>query len=238
LQKKGEFMFSNKVVLVTGGSQGIGKEIAKQFLKQNAKVIVFDIKKPNYTVDYFKVDVSKENEIISAMKNIKQLDILVNNAGIYFQKSVEDTEEKDLDKIIGVNFKGPYFMCKHCLPLLKKSEGNIINISSGLGVKSEPESPAYCSTKAALIMLTKCLAKAYAQKGVRFNSVLPGPIDTPLLRTSFKTQKEIDEYAKTNPIGRIGTVKDVANIVLFLASEKAGYVTGGTYNVDGGEYIS
>ncbi len=231
-------MFSNKIIIVTGGSQGIGKTIAQEFLKQNAKVIVFDIKKPDYSVDYFKVDVSKENEIISAMKNIKNLDILVNNAGIYFQKSVENTTLEELDKIIGINFKGPYFMCKHCLTLLKKSKGNIINISSGLGVKAEPESSAYCSTKAALIMLTKCLAKEYALKGIRVNAVLPGPIDTPLLRAAFGSEKEIAEYAKTNPMGKIGLPIDIANLVLFLASEKANYITGGTYNVDGGEYIS
>lgn len=230
-------MFSNKVVLVTGGAQGIGEEIAKQFLDQKAKVIVFDIKKPNYNVDYFKVDISNEKEIIGAIENISSLDILVNNAGIYFQNSVEQTTAEELDKILSVNFKGTYFMCKHCLPLLRKSKGNIVNISSGLGIKPEAESPAYCSTKSAIIMLTKCLAKEQAKLGVRVNSVLPGPIDTPLLRTTFKSQKEIAEYAKTNPMGKIGTVKDVANVVLFLASEKAGYVTGGTYTVDGGEYL-
>ena len=155
-----------KTALITGGSKGIGKAIAQRFLEEGAKVIIFDVEKPDYEVEFYKVDISKEEEIESALQQIEKLDILVNNAGIYFQASVEKTAKKQLDQVIDVNLKGTFLMCKHGLPLIKKSKGNIINISSGLGIVPEPESPAYCSTKAAIIMLTKCMAQKYASESV------------------------------------------------------------------------
>lgn len=186
----------NKVALITGGSKGIGNAIAQRFIKEGAKVIVFDIERPDYEAEFYQVDISKEKQIEKAFRQIKHLDVLVNNAGIYFQAVVEKTTREQLDKLVDINLKGTYLMCKHAIPLIRKSKGNIINISSGLGIVPEPESPAYCSTKAALIMLTKCMAQKYASDGVRINAVLPGPIDTPLLRNAFPSQKELDEYAK------------------------------------------
>lgn len=227
-----------KIALITGGSKGIGKAVAERFLKEGARVIIFDIEKPNYEVEYYQVDISKEEQIEKAFRQIRQLDILVNNAGIYFQSPVEKTTKEQLDKLIDVNLKRTYLMCKHALPLMRKSKGNIINISSGLGVAPEPESSAYCSTKAAIIMLTKCMAQQYASEEIRVNAILPGPIDTPLLRSAFSSQKDIDEYAKLNPMKRIGKPEDVANVAAFLASDEANYVTGGLYSVDGGESSS
>lgn len=229
---------SNKTALVTGGSSGIGKAIAKRFIKEGAKVIVFDIERPDYEAEFHQVDIREEEQIEKAFHKIKQLDVLVNNAGIYFQAYVEETKGEQLDKVIDVNLKGTYLMCKHALPLIKKSKGNIINIASALGIVPELESPAYCSTKAAVIMLTKCMAQEYASLGIRVNAVLPGPIDTPLLRNSVSSQKEIDEIAKLIPMKRIGKPEEVANLAVFLASDEASYVTGGLYPVDGGESSS
>lgn len=224
-----------KVALITGGSKGIGKAIAQRFISEGAKVIIFGIEKPDYPCTFYNVDVSKEDQIEKAMQNISSLNILVNNAGIYFHASVEDTKLKDLDKIIDINFKGPYLMCKHTLLLLNKSKGVIINIASSIGLVPEPESPAYCSTKAAIIMLTKCMAQQYAFKGLRVNAILPGPIDTPMLRSIFSSEKEFRDYARANKICK---PEDVANVALFLASNEAKYITGGLYSVDGGEAIS
>ena len=148
-----------KTALITGASKGIGKAIAQRFIKEGAKVIVFGIEKPEYEVEFYNVDVADEEQIEKAVKKINKVDILINNAGIYFHGLVENTKKEDLDKIIDVNLKGTYLMCKHVLPLLKKTKGNIINISSSIGIVPEPESPAYCSTKAAIIMLTKCMAQ-------------------------------------------------------------------------------
>ncbi len=228
----------NKTVLITGGSKGIGKAIADRFSEEGAKVIVFDVEKPDHGTEFYQVDVSNEDEIKKAFRRIKKLDILVNNAGIYFHKSVENTDKKELDRIVEVNFKGPYLMCKHALPLIRKSKGSIINISSGVGLVPEPESPAYCSTKSALIMLTKCMAQKYAKESIRVNAILPGPIDTPLFRNAFSSDEEKEEYRKINPMRKIGKPEDVAAVALFLASDETKFVTGGLYSVDGGESSS
>jgi NAD(P)-dependent dehydrogenase (short-subunit alcohol dehydrogenase family) len=229
---------SGKVALVTGGSSGIGRAIAVRFLKEGANVIVFDLKKPPFQVGFHKVDLRDESRIREGFSKIRKLDILVNNAGIYFQRPVEKTSEEELDMMIGVNLKGVYLMCKHALPLLLKSKGCVINVSSGLSVAPEPESPAYCATKAAVSMLTKCMTLEYAPRGVRINAILPGPIDTPLLRKAFPSEKDIKRLAELNPMKRAGKPEDVANVALFLASEEAGYVTGGIYTVDGGESVT
>jgi len=228
---------AKKIALITGGTKGIGKAIAQRFIKEGAEVIIFDLEKPDFNAKFFKVDISKEEEIKKAFKDIKVVDILINNAGVYYLSSVESTSKKELDHVIDVNYKGTYLMCKHALPFIKKNKGSIINISSGLGIVPEPESPAYCSSKAAIIMLTKCLAQDLASKSVRVNAILPGPIDTPLLRNAF-SDKKIKEYAKTNPMKRIGKPEEVANVALFLASNEASFVTGGMYSVDGGESSS
>ncbi len=230
--------FQDKTVLVTGGSSGIGKAICEEFHNQEAKVVVFDLVESDPQYEYYKVDITKEEEIKSALNNIPKIDILVNCAGVYIQKYVEDTTTEELDKVIDTNLKGTYLVTKNVLPLIKQSKGNIINISSGLGIAPELTSPAYCMTKSGIIMLTKCLAQQLAQEHVRVNAVLPGPIDTPLLRDSFSTEEEMEEYKNLNPMKKIGTPKDVANVVLFLASDLANYVTGGLYSVDGGESTS
>ena len=224
-----------KIALITGGSNGIGKAIAQRFLDEGAKVIIFDIVKPDYEADFYQVDITKEEEIQKAFQKIKHLDIVVNNAGIYFQASIEETSQEQLDKIIDVNFKGAYLISKYALPLIKESKGNIINISSVVGIVSDPTSPAYCSTKAALIMLTKCMAREYGLKGVRVNAILPGPIDTPLLRRVLSSEELIKKYAALNPMRRVGKPEEVANVAAFLASDEASYVTGGIYLVDGGQ---
>ena len=223
----------NKVALVTGGTSGIGKAIAERFKKEGAKVIVFGIHRHDYKGDFREVDVSREEQIKAEFKKIKKLDILVNNAGIFFMDDMEKVAKDKLDWIVDVNWKGSYLMCKHALPLLKKSKGNIINIASSAGLKPMAMCPSYCSMKAALIMLTKCTALAYAPN-VRANVICPGPIDTPLLREAFPTKEAWAGIAGMAPLKKIGDPDDVANVAVFLASKDADDVTGGTYAVDGG----
>ncbi len=230
--------FTNKKIIVTGASNGIGKAIAQRFLDSGSEVINFDVTKPDYEIEFKKVDIQNEEEVTNAFSNITHLDVLVNNAGIYFQSLTEDTKVEDLEKILSINIKGTYIVTKHALPFLKKSKGNIINISSGLGIVPEPESPAYCATKAAIIMLTKCWAQEYATLNLRVNAVLPGPIDTPLLRKSLPSEAQLLDYKELNPMKKIGRAEDVANMVAFLASDAASYVTGGLFAVDGGESSS
>jgi NAD(P)-dependent dehydrogenase (short-subunit alcohol dehydrogenase family) len=227
-----------RAAIVTGGSSGIGRAVARRFMSEGASVIVFDLKKPDYEVEFRQVDVSDEAQVRAAIQPLGQLDVLVNCAGIYLNAPMESTTAEQLDRIFGVNFKGTFWVCKHALPLLRARKGNIVNIASVMGVVAGPGEPAYCSTKAAVIMLTKSIAQMYAREGVRANAVLPGPIVTPLLMNVLRSEKDVAKSAAKNPMGKLGTPEDVAGVVLFLASDEANFVTGAEYSVDGGESSS
>lgn len=225
---------TGKVAVVTGGSNGIGEAIANKLDKLGAKVIIFDVKEPKNKFEYYKVDITKDNEIKEAIEKIDKLDILVNNAGIYFEKYLEETTDKDIDNMVDINIKGTFKVTRNAIDKIKKQKGTIINIASCLGVVPELTSPLYCTTKAGIIMFTKCLAQEYADLGVRVNCVLPGPILTELLEKSFINEEAKEKCGNRIPMKRIGTPNEVANVVGFLASDEAGFVTGGIYTVDGG----
>ena len=222
--------------LVTGGASGIGKAIAQLFQDEGAAVTVFDINKPAFSDRFTRVDLRDERQIAHAMAAIRKLDILVNNAGVYFRTPVEETATQQLDDVFAVNFRAAYLLSRHALPLLRKSKGTIINIASELAIVPEAESAAYCSSKAALLMLTRCLAKAYAGM-VRVNAILPGPVDTPMLRNAFASREELEDYLQQNPMKRAAKPEEVAKLALFLASDDAAYITGGQYAIDGGESL-
>ncbi len=224
----------NKVAIVTGGSNGIGEAIANKLKELGAKVIIFDTKEPKSSFEYYKVNITKDTEIKKAVNLIDKVDILVNNAGVYFEKYIEQTTDEDIDNMVDVNIKGTFKVTRNLIDKLKESKGCIVNIASCLGLVSELTSPLYCTTKAGIVMFTKCLAQEYANLGVRVNCVLPGPILTELLETSFKNEEQKIKCANRIPIKRIGTPNEVANVVAFLSSEEASYVTGGIYTVDGG----
>lgn len=224
--------------IITGGSQGIGKAIALGFKAEGIIPLVLDITEPDYEIEFRYCDVRDETTLAEIAAAEDAVDVLVNNAGVYIRASILETTQEQLDLIIDTNLKGSYLCSKHFIPRILSRKGNIINIASGLGIVPEPESPAYCAAKAGLIMLTKCLAQEYAAKGIRVNAVLPGPIDTPMLRAGLSSEVDLEAYRQTNPMKTIGSVEDVANVVLFLASDEARFVTGGLYSVDGGESTS
>ncbi len=225
---------NGKVAVVTGGSNGIGEAISKKLKELGAKVIIFDTKEPKSTFEYYKVNITKDNEIKETVNLIDKVDILVNNAGIYFEKYIEQTTDEDIDNMVDVNIKGTFKVTRNLIDKLKESKGCIVNIASCLGLVPELTSPLYCTTKAGIVMFTKCLAQEYADLGVRVNCVLPGPILTELLEKSFKNEEQKIKCANRIPIKRIGNPNEVANVVAFLSSEEASYVTGGIYTVDGG----
>lgn len=225
---------NGKVAVITGGSNGIGEAISNKLKELGAKVIIFDTKEPKSTLEYYKVNITKDNEIKEAVSLIDNVDILVNNAGIYFEKYIEQTTDEDIDNMVDVNIKGTFKVTRNLIDKLKESKGCIVNIASCLGLVPELTSPLYCTTKAEIVMFTKCLAQEYADLGVRVNCVLPGPILTELLEKSFKNEEQKIKCANRIPIKRIGNPNEVANVVAFLSSEEASYVTGGIYTVDGG----
>lgn len=243
----------NKVAIITGSSSGIGQAIALRFAKEGAMVIVADIDESGAenTLSqisdagiFVKTDVSNEQKVKSLVDKTSEkfgkLDIVVNSVGIYspLEADIAFLPTKDFSNVMETNFKSIFLLTKFAIPHLLKSQGNIINIASSLGLIPEAESPIYCSSKAAIIMFTKTTALNYAKSGMRINCICPGPIDTPLLHRAFPDEKELAEYLKRNPMGRAGTSDEVANVALFLASQESSYVTGGIYTVDGGESLT
>lgn len=225
---------NKKTAIVTGGASGMGLAIARKLRAADIDVIVFDIQEPPEDFRFFRVDIRRDDEIKKALSDIERVDILVNNAGIYFEKYLEDTSNEDIDNMVDVNIKGTYLMTRNTFPKIKDAKGSIVIIASCLGLVPELTSPLYCTTKAGLVMLTKCLAQQYAEDGVRVNCVLPGPIDTPLLQRSFPSAEAEAACAARIPMKRIGKPEEIANMVAFLVSEDAGYITGGAFPVDGG----
>ena len=232
----------SKTVLITGASSGIGLECAKQFLEKNWNVISFDLNIcPNKNVESYIVDIRNEKEIKQALQEIKEINVLINNAGVYGLVDINNSNDADVDKIVDTNIKGTYLVTKNILPYIRKTKGSIIFVSSGIGVNVDPTSPIYCATKAGINMLAKCLALTEIKYGVKINTVLPGPIDTPLIRNSFCNEEDLNNYLKLNPNKRLGSPVEVANAILYLSGaldDGNNYIVGAFLSVDGGESIA
>lgn len=227
-------MDGKKLAVVTGGSSGMGLAIARKLREKGMDVAVLDMQAPPEPFLYYQVDICRDAEIRAAAEELTRVDVLVNNAGVYFERYLEDTTDEELDRMVDVNIKGTYLVTRDFLPKLLRSRGSIVTVASCLGLVPELTSPLYCTTKAGLVMLTKCLAQQYADQGLRVNCVLPGPIDTPLLQASFPDKAAEERCAGRVPMRRIGRPEEVANMVAFLVSDEAGYITGGAFPVDGG----
>lgn len=248
--------FKGKRIIVTGGGSGIGRATAEAFLKEGARVSIFDIsekggkkvitelKKKGYDPLLFVGDVSKASDVKrmvgGAVRRMGGVDVLFNNAGILVEGSVEKVSEKDWDRIMDVNVKGVFLMSKEVVPImLKQKKGVIVNNASCSGLVGDRNAIAYNTSKGAVVLLTKCLALDYALKNIRANCVCPGEIETPMFQQEARARNmPLDEYRKElceyHPIGRLGVPNEVANAVLFLASDDASFITGAAFSVDGG----
>lgn len=241
----------NKVAIVTGAGSGIGEAIALTFASAGAKVIVSDIneKGGNAVVEkikeqggdafFIKADTSKaeENEklVADTVKHFGKLDIAVNNAGIGGPAALTGEYPVEAwDKVVAVNLSGVFYGLRYQIPaLLANGGGNIINMASVLGQVGTKFSPAYVAAKHGVVGLTKAAAIEYAQQKIRINSVGPGYIKTPLLEEHL-SKEQMDDLIKIHPIGRLGESQEIAELVLWLASDKASFVTGTYYAADGG----
>lgn len=243
--------FKDKIVLVTGSTSGIGRQIAKQLLENGAKVIInygHNDKLAEETMEelsnfrdnilLIKCDLSKANEVDNMFNEIKEkfskLDGLVNCAAYDKVLSIEDLTIEEYRHELDVNVVARWQCIKNAIPLMKKSDRpRVINIASRLGTKPMEDSVAYCTCEAATIMLTKCCALELSKYNIKVNTVSPSLTLTPLGMQSY-SEEEIKATAERNPSKRIGTVEDTSNLVLFLLSDKADYINGENVNVNGG----
>lgn len=248
----------NKVAVITGASSGIGKQIAAQFAKEGA-IVVTNGRKTDALQSLLEsieqdggngkavpgdvTDVAVCQQIIeTTLKEYGQLDILVNAAGIIATGSIENTTTEAWREMMAVNLDSVFYLMNLATPNLIKTKGSIVNISSVTGVRSFPNVLAYCVSKSGVDQLTRCAALELAEKGVRVNAINPGVVETELHRRSGMGEEKYSaflEHSKTtHPLGRAGQPYDIAEAALFLASEKSGWITGVTLNIDGGRHLT
>jgi NAD(P)-dependent dehydrogenase (short-subunit alcohol dehydrogenase family) len=240
---------NGKVVIVTGGAKGIGEGCVTKLLAAKATVIVFDLEenfKNSEAVTAFKVDVSKEAEIKAAVAKVKEkfgrIDGLINCAGIQTYGSIIDTTEEVWDKTFAVNVKSMFFTAKQVAPIMiAQKSGSIVNISSVQSLVSQKTVVAYSASKGAINALTRAAAIDLAESNVRVNAILPGSVDTPMLRASadmHRGEQSIDEvltdWGKGHPIGRIAKSGEIGDLATFLVSDHSTFITGSSIVIDGG----
>ncbi len=251
--------FDHKVVVVTGGALGIGRACAIEFAREGAQVTIADINEAagRSTIEAIEGiggeghlvigDVARASEcqrvVRETVDHFGGLDVLFNNVGIQPQDSyrnVEDTSEGMWDRIMDVNLKSYFLMSKYALPEIRRRGGGaIINTASVQGLQSQKGVPAYAASKGGILSLTRQMALDYAAEHIRVLAVCPGSIDTDMVRVAAAREPDgldaaLERFGRSHPIGRIGTGQDIANVVLFLASDKAAFMTGEYVCVDGG----
>lgn len=237
---------SGRIVLVTGGSNGIGLAICRGFAEAGASVLCADVVPyPDLNEDrvcFVRTDVSQESDcqcaIESAIEKFGAVDVVVNNAAIQPPSSyvrVEDLKAEDYQRMLAINFSGYMFMAKYAFKVMRaQRSGVVVNIASGQAHRTTRGVPVYGPIKAANVLQAMQWGVEYARDGIRVVSVSPGAIDTPLVRASLEAQGGERELANRHPIGRIGKPEEIANAVLWLSSRDASFVTGADLAVDGG----
>lgn len=250
------FSLKNKAAIITGGASGIGGAISKKFADNGATVHIFDynselgksvadeIKKKNHSVEFHLCDVSNQKEVITIVDKVAAktpIDILINNAGVAHVGNVEKTTEEDLDRLYQINIKGVYNSIFAVIPYMKKNKsGCILNMASVASVVAVADRFAYSMTKGAVLTMTYSIAKDYIAYNIRCNSISPARIHTPFVddfitkNYSGKEKEMFEKLSKTQPIGRMGTPEEVADLALFLCSDSAGFITGTNFPIDGG----
>jgi len=247
--------FEGKTALVTGGARGIGAAACRQFAVAGANVVINhshsergrkaaqkleqEIKELGVGVMVCEADVSNEEEVKDmvrkAVEKFGTIDILVNNAAILIAKKLVEMSYDDWKKVMSVNLDGTFLVTREVVPhMLKNGGGSIVMVTTNATINGGGGGVHYPASKGGMEGMAKHLIKEFLDKGIRVNIVQPAVIDTELLRERYPTDEEIEQYGKTIPVGRVGKPEDVANAIVFLASDKAAYICGASLLVDGG----
>src|SRR5271157_6417404 len=238
---------SGKTALITGAAGGIGAEIARRFREEGASVFVCDVNnvEGEKTAEFMgavflPLDITSEESWKAALSAVLErtgrLDVLVNNAGINIRKNIEEMPVESFDAMFAVNVRGPFLGIKHSLPIMRAAGGGVIlNMSSICGlVGHKYTNETYKAAKGALTLLTKSVAVRYAKDNIRCNSIHPSTVETPLVQTLFKDPERKAERLGEVPLGRLASTADVANALVFLASDEAAFINGAAIPIDGG----
>jgi NAD(P)-dependent dehydrogenase (short-subunit alcohol dehydrogenase family) len=242
--------FVDRVILITGGTGGIGLATARMAAAEGARVIIVgrNSDRGNEAVGlvqgrYEAGDVAKaqdcERIVSRTLGTHGSVDVLINCAGIiYRNRTVEQTTEDEWDATFDVNVKGIFLMSRYSLPALRETKGNIVNISSYVGLVGFAGASAYAASKAAILNLTRSMAIDHAPEGIRVNAVCPGSVDTDMIHAAWRQYGDEkaarEKWAVKHPLGRIATPEEIARAILFLASDEASFITGAALPVDGG----
>jgi NAD(P)-dependent dehydrogenase (short-subunit alcohol dehydrogenase family) len=242
-----------KIAFVTGAGSGIGAACARRFAEEGARLAGFDLtdspledwklaQARSSDAMYLRGDVRDEAAVAAALKSacerFGRIDVVVNAAGVAGGGPVHLASAAEWDRVVDINLKGTFFVCKHALPaMLEQGGGNIVNIASVEGLEGSEGGSAYNASKGGVVLLTRNMAMDYARKGIRVNAVCPGFIDTPMLRGVFGLpgmQEMLAKIVDAHQLGRLGRPEEIASAVLFFASDDASFVTGQALAVDGG----
>lgn len=244
----------DKVVIITGASSGIGRASALKFAKAGSKVVAVGRNEKELSsvrdeslelegeIKPHLADLKEisqiERLINQTAENFGQIDVLVNSAGIIASGSIEDTTLEGWDKMLNINLRAVFCIMQKCVPHLEKTNGCIVNVSSVTGLRAFPNVLAYCVSKAGVDQLTRCAALELAPKNIRVNTVNPGVVETNLHKRSGMSEEDYETFLKhsesTHPLGRAGKPAEIAELIYFLASENSAWITGASYEIDGG----
>src|SRR5213083_1598911 len=244
--------FDGKVAIVTGATSGIGMATAFRFAEQGARVAAVGRKKEilskvqRQNIRTYSVDLTNEKETSTfagrALEDFGGVDILVNAAGIIANGTIENTSLADYDLMMNINVRSVMQLTQLVLPSIIERKGNIVNVSSVTGLRAFPNVFAYCVSKAAVDQFTRCAALELAPKGVRVNAVNPGVVVTEIHKRGGMSETDYEKFLEhsktTHPLGRVGEAGEVADLVFYLASNRAAWITGATYQIDGGRALT